>query len=299
MSYKVVCFGEILWDNLREGRRLGGAPLNVCYHLTKMGISSIFISKVGNDSNGAAIRQELQKLGIDGHFCLTSTSMPTSTVEVRLTGKQKVTYDIVENVAWDAIDLTGDIEELVRASEGFVYGSLVARSAVSRTTLLRLLQVAKYRVFDLNLRAPFYNKDLILELMSHSHLLKLNEDELVILCDWMQIDKKEVLDQLSDLLTRFENIEEILFTRGECGSVYYSRQMYEIVDAVKVKVQDTIGSGDSFLAAFLAYKFQGKQIDDALRQAALLSGFVATQRGACPEYDPRELASFNNMLFME
>lgn len=296
MDYKVICFGEILWDNLKEGRRLGGAPLNVCYHLNKMGVKSTFISKLGNDGDGAAIRQELKRMGIDDRFCFTSDDMPTSTVEVKLSATHEVTYEILQNVAWDAIGLTKEMEDLVKAAAGFVYGSLVARSEVSRKTLLTLLPFAKYRVLDLNLRSPFYSQPLIEELLSYAHLLKLNEDELRKVSCWLGVKQEDTFIRLNAVMQSFPDIAEILFTRGENGAIYFSREKNASVEALKVNVQDTVGSGDSFLAAFLAGKFQGISIPDALRQAALLSGFVATQKGACPEYDAQMLAGLKREL---
>ena len=263
--------------------------MNVCYHLMKMDVDSTIITQVGNDADGRAIKSEMDRLGIDGLYCFTSAVKPTSTVEVRFSGTNNAIYEIVEDVSWDDIRITNAVEELVKESDAFVYGSLVARSLVSRETLLYLLSLSSRRVFDINLRSPYYDKSLITELITYADLLKLNEDELKIVSGWLGINGADVIEQLNGILQNFPNLKEILYTRGEDGAVYCSHEGVETVEALKVIVQDTVGSGDSFLAAFLATRFRGMGVKQALRSAASLSGFIATQKGACPEYDPSKI----------
>ncbi|QEC42569.1 carbohydrate kinase family protein [Pseudobacter ginsenosidimutans] len=292
---RVVCFGEILWDNLKEGRRLGGAPLNVCYHLTKSGIESSIISQVGNDQNGEAIFTELKKLGVDTRFCAISMEKPTSTVEVHMNG-QELRYEIVEDVAWDYIETTPEMIELVKAADALVFGSLVTRSEISRKTLFRLMEESRFLVFDMNLRAPFYDRDGIFRLMNKTDLLKLNEDELGIVSGWLGENSTEKQQQLQTIRKQFPNIAEIILTLGAEGSVYFSTNEFVEKKANKVRVKDTVGSGDSFLAAFLANKLKGSSIADSLDRASLLSGFIATQAGACPVYDENDLLRFKQSI---
>jgi len=285
----IVCFGEILWDNLKEGRRLGGAPLNVCYHLNKLGVNSTIVTQVGSDPNGMDILKELKTLGIDSRYCTVNGTKPTSTVEVVVGEQGDIRYDIVEDVAWDDIVCTPHVEHLVADSDALVFGSLVTRSAISRETLFQLIKKSKFRVFDVNLRSPFYTKELICSLLEMANLLKLNEEEMVIISDWLAFPQETLHEQMEHMQRCFPNIQEIILTRGSQGAIYFSDTERLKVKAHPVRVQDTVGSGDAFLAAFLAYKMKGTSIQTALQQASVLSSFVASQSGACPIYDPKDL----------
>lgn len=289
---KIVCFGEILWDNLKEGRRLGGAPLNVCYHLQKMGISSTIITQIGDDKNGRDILAALEKLQIDTTFCSITPHRPTSTVEVHLKEDHQVEYEIVENVAWDEIECTPAMKSAVEEADAFVFGSLITRSDTSRQTLFSLLESSRYRVFDVNLRAPFYRWEIIRQLLEKTNLLKLNEEELQRIMGWLGQKGGDLQQQLESIQKHFPGIETILLTQGAKGARYYSGGQHDSIKAMKVTVRDTVGSGDAFLAAFLAGKFCGQPIRQALEQASQLSGFVAAHDGACPQYEKQDLLHF-------
>lgn len=288
----VICFGEVLWDNLKEGRRIGGAPLNVCYHLNKMGIKSMIISQVGADEDGKSLMEGLKGLNIDLSHCAVSSTKRTSVVEVHLGAGGDVSYEIVENVAWDYIDCLPETEAIVSNSAVFVFGSLAARHEVSRHTLLRLLRMSSYNVFDVNLRRPFYSKGLIFSLLEHTHLLKLNDEELDIICGWLGITVAEDDKRLSELNSHFQNLEEIILTKGSQGAGYLNDDGYLTVPAFPVSVKDTVGAGDAFLAGFLAGRLKGMPIAGRMQQAGRLASFVAAHQGACPEYDVKTAVGF-------
>lgn len=285
MEKKVICFGEVLWDKLPEGARVGGAPLNVCYHLSKNGISSKIISKVGDDVSGRKLVSEMKNLEIDLEYLRTTDDHPTSSVEVNLKDNGSVTYEIVEDVAWDHITYEERVATAIGQADAFVFGSLVARTEVSRSTLLMYLKLANWVVLDVNLRKPFFSKDIIFDLISHAQTLKINEDEVVLLGEWLGTLDPNETDILRNILVRFPKLNEIILTKGAEGARYYSSQFSYQVPAKQIIPKDTIGSGDSFLAAFLASRLNGKTIEDSMQSAVLLSAFVATQAGACPEYD--------------
>src|SRR5699024_8415905 len=198
-SQKIVCFGEILWDNLKEGRRLGGAPLNVCYHLNKLGINSSIVTQIGSDPDGIEILNELKRLGVSDEFCAISPYKPTSTVNVKVTEPEQISYEIVEDVAWDYIKCTDDIKKLVTNASGLVFGSLIARNEMSRRTLFGLIKKSNYRIFDVNLRYPFYSKDLICSLLEETDLLKLNEDEIMIISKWLGSGREGIKQKITRL----------------------------------------------------------------------------------------------------
>lgn len=295
MKKNVICFGEILWDMLPQGARIGGAPLNVCYHLNRQQIDSKIISQTGEDKLGEALIYELKELDIDVSFSTQTKEYPTSTVQVKLDSEGKASYEIVEQVAWDYIPYKAHIAEAISNADAFVYGSLAARSTQSFDTLSKYLASAKYAILDINLRWPYYSKDVIFELMSKCQTLKINDEEILIIGEWLGESKDESL--ILKLITEhFSNINEIILTKGADGALYYNADQIVKVFAYPILVADTIGSGDSFLAGFLANKLQGKAIKDCLEYAALLSAYVATKAGACPNYSEKDIVEFKKTL---
>lgn len=282
----VVCFGEVLIDNLPQGRRIGGAPLNVCYHLNKNGVFASIVSQVGDDGLGKELIAGIAGLGMDTTFISVSTDSPSSSVEVTIDQGGIITYDIVKPVAWDTLVYSQQVADLIADAEAFVHGSLVARNTTSRRTLYRYLEKSKWPVFDVNLRPPYVDSRVTLDLISKCKTLKVNTDELSIILGWLGNDNLADSDAMELLFDRFPNIEEILLTRGSEGAVYRDRSQEISKPAKKIKVKDTVGSGDAFLAGFLAKKYQGSNAEEALVHAINLSAHVATEQGACPDYPP-------------
>src|SRR5699024_1410598 len=172
---KVVCFGEVLWDKLPHGQKPGGAPMNVAYHLSQLDIDSFLISKVGNDGDGRQLLQQLEVLGLCTDFCQVGDEVPTSRVEIHIDkASQEVEYDIIFPAAWDYITYQKKFDRFVASSEAFVFGSLALRNHRTKATLHQLLEIAPYKVFDINLRKPFYQKEDIEYLLQTTDLLKLN-----------------------------------------------------------------------------------------------------------------------------
>lgn len=282
----IICFGEVLMDNLPEGRRLGGAPLNVCYHLNKNGLFATMVSQVGNDELGSELLKGIAAHGIDTTFIPVTKALATSSVEVTVDSSGRVSYEILEPVAWDALSYDNRAAELITSAAAFVYGSLVARSHLSRSTLFRYLDRSHWPVFDVNLRPPFFDRELILVLISKCRTLKVNDEELRIIVKWLSGGELPDKDAMDCLLGHFLNVEEILLTRGSKGAIYKNRT-YEVSKPAKaVDVKDTVGSGDAFLAGFLARRIQGANAEDALIHAINLSAYVAGEYGACPNYPP-------------
>lgn len=292
---KVVCFGEVLWD-IFDGRHLpGGAPLNVAYHLNKLGMDSTVISKVGRDELGERLIQVIKNWGLDTNNCQLDRTYATSEVHPIIGSDHEVRYNIKFPVAWDYIEYLDGLKELAAGAQAFVFGSLVARNDISRNTLLKLLKTSAYNVFDVNLREQNYNRETILELLAHTQLLKVNHNELNIILGWLHAECTTEAGQvkfLQDIL----KIDEILITKGARGAAYYAAGTEFRSPVYPVKLKDTVGSGDAFLAAFLAGKLQGASVKQSLTQAAALGAFVASSTGACPDYSIQELEDFMNMV---
>ncbi len=292
-----VCFGEVLWDNLPTGRKLGGAPLNVAYHLNKLGVSTDVLTRVGNDSDGEAILEMCRELAIPLGLFQKDEVFPTSTVEVHIDENRDVRYEIVFPVAWDYISVGEAEQKIVKEADFFVFGSLSSRNEVTYRSLLALLQVANYKVLDVNLRAPFYAKERIFELLQHANLVKMNEEELHIISDWLGVHATITDGEKAVKIMDTFDVNELIVTYGALGSIYHSHKgnLSYHFPAYRVEVKDTIGSGDSFLAAFLSQRLQADRNfdpEEIMEFAAMLSGFVTQSTGACPPYQQHDIIRF-------
>jgi len=289
---KVVCFGEILWDVLPDVRKPGGAPMNVAYHLTKLGISVDLLSSVGYDQAGDDLINFLQSGGISTDFVQRSPVYATSEVLARITENHEVTYTIVKPVAWDTIEYTTQMGQAVSQGDAIVFGSLSAREPVTRQTLHTLIESARYRVFDVNLRAPHYSDDVIIDLLKRADMVKLNLSELLLIVRWLSPTPiKDEVQAVELLFSRFQ-IQEVLITKGGKGATYYSRQIRYDYPTYVIEVADTIGSGDAFLAAFLAMKLSNEPLEVILDYAVAMGAFITSQSGACPDYSKFDLERF-------
>lgn len=294
----VACFGEVLWDMLPAGRKPGGAPMNVAYHLHRLGIHSTVISRIGNDEDGADLIGFLAGIGISTAYIQIDHRQRTSRVLASMSEDKEVNYDIVAPTAWDFIHYETRLEALMQETGVLVYGSLAARNETSRNTLLTLLEKAEYRLFDINLRAPHYTSAVIDQLLRNADAIKLNIHELVEVTRWFGNHSGNEYTGIGLLQDQY-NLAEIILTKGEQGASYYTPSARYDYPAVPVQVRDTVGSGDSFLAAFLAQKLRGEPNENMLEFAAALGAYVTTQSGACPPYSRTDLNRFMWQKYLE
>lgn len=287
----VCCFGEILWDVLPDGPQPGGAPLNVAYHLEKLGISASLISKIGDDDDGVRLKNLMKQWGLTKDFLQVDSIHETSRVLAKLNKDNEVSYEIVFPVAWDYIETNYALKQAVKAADYFVYGSLATRNAVSKQTLFDLLQDAEYNVFDINLRPPFYDKEILEHLLIKADILKVNHLEIEVIMSLFDVAFKQEIDRVNWLKNKF-TIEEVIVTKGAKGASYYAPDSINHVTGPVVKVCDTIGSGDSFLAAFLAFHSQKEPSEIILKKAVAMGAFIAGKKGGCPSYPLSEYMDF-------
>jgi fructokinase len=282
MQKTVTTIGEILWDVFATGKKPGGSSMNVALHLHKQNINAQFISAVGDDENGKQLIEFLK----ENHFAtdlIQFNELPTSTVEVTLDEQQQASYKIVEPVAWDAIELSDNLISSVQNADAFVYCSLTCRNETSKNTILSLLKIAKLKVFDINLREPFYNIETLKLLLSEANILKVNEHELAYLNSELKLTGNTD-EQLLKQLNKLFQIEIICLTLGEKGAYVLQQNNLYQHKGYQVKVADTVGAGDSFLATFIASYLNGYPMDTILDRACKVGAFVASQAGANPIY---------------
>lgn len=293
---RIFCFGEVLWDEVNGEDFPGGAPLNVAYHMAKDDRFDVYmISSVGTDAAGKRMRSLIDGWSIDARFIQSNDDYPTGRVVANVSDRTNVSYDILRPVAWDHIREDGELSTYIPENACLIFGSLACRNSVSRQTLLNLLGKKCLRVFDINLRGHYYDKQTLSTLLSSTDLLKINDEELAEVTRIFQPASAQVPEpvQLRALMGRF-GIKETILTRGADGASYYTFDGQVDVAGITVPVADTIGCGDAFLAAFLRRRLAGTTVKAALSHAVLTGAFIAKQKGGCPAYTLEDLEVFNH-----
>lgn len=286
----IVGLGEALWDVLPEGKKLGGAPANFAYHVKQFGFNSMAVSAVGNDKLGEETLAALNSKGLD--YIMAQVPYPTGTVQVTLDEDGIPTYDIRENVAWDNIPFTPELEDLARNCRAVCFGSLAQRNVVSRETIYKFLDTmptgdGRLRIFDINLRQNFYTKEIIAESLYRCNILKINDEELVAIGRMFGYPGLDMRDKCWLLLGKC-NLDMLVLTCGTNGSYVFTPGNVSFQETPHVEVADTVGAGDSFTGAFCSAILKGMSVADAHKLAVKVSAYVCTQSGAMPEL-PKEL----------
>ncbi|MDE6811785.1 MAG: carbohydrate kinase [Muribaculaceae bacterium] len=280
----VVGMGEALWDVLPEGKKIGGAPANFAYHVSQFGLPSCVVSAVGPDPLGEEIISNFRHKELN--YKLAEVPYPTGTVQVELDSNGVPMYDIKENVAWDNIPFTSDLEELASRTKAVCFGSLAQRNIVSRQTIEQFLDAMPETpdslvVFDVNLRQGFYTKDILTKSMERCNVLKINDEELVTVSRLFGYPGIDLQDKCWILLGKY-NLKMLILTCGINGSYVFTPGNVSFQPTPKVEVADTVGAGDSFTAAFISNILKGKDVKEAHRIAVETSAYVCTQQGAMP-----------------
>lgn len=278
-STPIICFGEILWDVLPISKQPGGAPMNVAVHLRNFGLNAQLISRVGNDEAGRELLEFLRDKHLPTAYVQLGATQLTGIAKAEMNDRKEIVYKMLQPVAWDFIQYDTYLAPLYIKSI-LVYGSLTARSQTSRNTLHQLLDQAALTVFDVNLRAPHYTPLEVTYLLQKADILKLNTNELTEISSWYTtaLSEREAMQHLRD---RFK-LKTVCVTRGNNGAIMLNSDGFFEHPGFAVQVDDTIGCGDAFLAAFLHKTLQGKTPEKTLEFACAAGAYVATQRGATP-----------------
>lgn len=278
---KIVCFGEVLWDVFPTHKKIGGAPLNVALRLNSFGNNVTMISSVGNDADGKGIIDLIDSSGISSNEIQINNEFKTSQVKVILDKDGSASYNIEFPCAWDYIHLKDASKSIINNSDAFIFGSLVTRNDVSRATLFELLKIAKFKVFDVNLRAPHYNMILLNELMNEANFIKFNDEELLEICKHDNF-KSDILEENIKYISYKTNTSNICVTLGGDGAILYKDDTFYKSSGYPVKVKDTVGAGDSFLATLINSLLSNKNGQDAINLACAVGALVASKDGANP-----------------
>ena len=280
----IVGIGEALWDVLPEGKKIGGAPANFAYHVSQFGLESCAVSAVGDDELGKEIRSNFEEKKLQ--TLIETVPYPTGTVQVEIDKLGVPQYDIKENVAWDNIPFTPQIEELAHRTKAICFGSLAQRNEVSRNTIEQFIEAMPKTedtliVFDVNLRQSFYSREVLDRSMKRCNVLKINDEELITISRMLGYQGTDLQSKCWILLGRY-HLKMLILTCGVNGSYVFTPGSMSFLATPKVKVADTGGAGDSFTGAFVASILKGLSVADAHQKAVNVSAFVCTQRGAMP-----------------
>ena len=285
----VVGLGEILWDLLPSGKRLGGAPANFAYHVSAFGLDGMALSATGRDELGREIVATLDSAGLS--HSLQLNDRPTGTVRVTLGGAGIPEYDIVEDVAWDRLRFDDAFAGIAAECSCVCFGTLAQRSPVSRECIRSFLDAVpedSLRIYDINLRQRYYSEELIRESMSKADILKLNDDELKMVSGMFGYGGAMLPADICRRLLEDSGLKLIILTCGTKGSYVVAADKVLFHETPVVNVVDTVGAGDSFTATFCAALLKGHDPEAALDAAVRVSAFVCTREGAMPEL-PEEL----------
>ena len=292
MNANFFAFGEILWDCLPSGKHVGGAPFNVAAHLAQLGASVALISAIGRDPLGDEILQVARdkKVNID-FVSRVRIGLPTGTVIATLDEKGNATYELVQPAAWDEIKVSAKALTAVAKARALTFGSLTGRSPYNLEQLDRLLQVmGPLKFFDVNLRPPFVDPPLVIDLAKRADVIKLNDGEVGKLAAWLQTGEAghntphtpDEIAQACATIADATNVSRICVTLAEEGAALWDRGNLVTAPAPKVTVKDTVGAGDAFMAGLMVGLTSGMDVRKVLGNACRLGAFVASHYGATP-----------------
>ncbi|GAB5398958.1 MAG: carbohydrate kinase [Aureisphaera sp.] len=290
-NLQVICFGEILWDIFPEYKVIGGAPLNVALRLASLQVNVGIVSCIGNDESGDTAARYINSEGVVTDFVARHKELKTGEVWVVLDKKGSASYTISDPVSWDAIPPAPHIVEAVGKTPYFIFGSLAFRNEFNRNTMKVLLPKANTKIFDVNLRAPHYNLSIVHELMQHADFIKLNDEELVEVCDGLGCEMNGLEERIR-WLQQVTQTETICVTQGDKGATLLCEGSLFYHPGFKVKVEDTVGAGDSFLAALVnTLLIEQKSPENALATACATGALVASKSGANCSVSDEEISA--------
>jgi fructokinase len=318
----IVGAGELLWDLLPSGPRLGGTTANFAILTSRLGDHVSLVSRVGDDELGlkamAKLRAVAQSAGHRSHFDLSaiqcSPTLPTGTVDVTLDANGRPNYTIVGPVAWDEIHLESGLLHLAKSASALCFGTLAQRRSPSRETIRALVQTTSpgcVRVCDVNLRLPFCDTETLRWSMEHASVLKISDEELPTVAHLLGLDSEisapdfsDPGERLTEWATRAANLmlqlspgcDMVAITLGPHGSVLVTPSASHRHNGFPVNVVDTIGAGDAFTAGMVHAYIRSALLEQVNTVSNLCGSYVASQPGATPELPPALLAAIDTTL---
>ncbi|RLD62250.1 MAG: hypothetical protein DRJ05_00815 [Bacteroidetes bacterium] len=284
---KVLCIGEVLWDNLPGGTMPGGALLNIAHHLHNKKIPVTLVSKVGTDTKGIELLGHMKEAGLKTDVIYFDDTLPTSEVDVNIDRFKNIKYSICEPVAWDNLKINMKIVDFAGTAGAIVYGSLASRNNITQDTIRVLLSFDNVKIMNVNLRPPYDTKELVEPLLKKADIAKLKEQEMDQILGWHNkviISEKDKLKWLSE----FYDCSIICLTKGKNGAVVYNNILYTH-PGYQTETRDNVGTGAAFLAGFISSLISKNTIQQSLDEACANAALTASSDGAMPEYENKDL----------
>jgi fructokinase len=299
MIKKILAFGEVLWDILPSYTVLGGAPFNFVYRVNSLGDKGLMVSRLGRDELGRKAFDQIVQLGLDTTYIQWDERLPTGTVQVSFDEDNKPDFVIIPQVAYDQIELTDTLVDAASSADCLCFGTLSQRSEKSRKTIKQLLERAgqSLKLLDINLRKDCYSPETVRFSLQKADVLKLNEDEAHHLGRMLGVSHRNIPEFCEEMLDRW-SLKHCVVTLGEKGAFAMSARGEKIyVPGCRVKLADSIGSGDAFSAGFIHKLLHGSPINQAAQFGNVLGALVATKEGATSPITLDEIDLFHNQIF--
>ncbi|WP_458626557.1 carbohydrate kinase family protein [Winogradskyella sp. PC D3.3] len=284
----IVCFGEVLWDVFPTHKKIGGAPLNVAVRLQSFDNNVSIITRIGEDSDGEGLFKFIKENGVAVDNIQMDSELKTGEVAVSLNEEGSASYTINYPRAWDHIQLTKSAKDVTLASDAFIFGSLSARDFNSKQTLYDLLEIAPYKIFDVNLRAPYYTKDILNHLMESADFIKFNDAEIIDIVRAMNFETQSIEEGIA-FIAKQTKTKSICVTLGSKGAILFYKDTFYYNKGYKINVVDTVGAGDSFLAALTDRLLKGDSPQTAIDFACAVGAVVASSEGANPKLNQNDI----------
>ena len=279
----VVGIGELLWDILPEGRRLGGAPANFAYHASMQGANAYLVSSIGNDVEGEDILVELEKKSLSSEYVSLLPFAKTGTVSVKLKNGSP-SYIINSPVAWDFIPPSEKLASLAAKADAVCFGSLAQRNNISAETIKHFVTAANnkcLKVFDVNLRQNFFTDEIIDSSLKLCNILKISDEELPVVCKIAGISETGTT-AINAIINKY-NLKWAVMTEGAKGSLFCDGVFsFHIPSCPHGPIEDTVGCGDSFIAVLTVGLLKGFPPLDAMTNASKVAGFISASKGPTP-----------------
>lgn len=295
-NHLVIGLGEILWDLLPDGKKLGGAPANFAYISTLLGNKGVVASRLGNDAFGIEIQTLLQSLRLEAGYLQTDLTHPTGTVKVQLDPQGHATFEFASSVAWDFLEWTSQWQSLSQRADVVCFGSLAQRSLHSRETIRQFLASVPpqtLRIFDVNLRQSHFSDEIIEDSAKLAHIMKFNNEELPVIAKMFGIQHPDELSAAQQIRQRF-NLKLVCVTRGPNGSLLVDEYSHHEHPGFPATVVDTVGAGDAFTGALVYHFLRNASLETMNVAANYMGAWVASQQGATPLADEQQLQLVRN-----
>ena len=280
---KVVGIGELLWDVLPTGARMGGAPANFACHAQALGANASVVSRVGDDDPGHQLVRNLRELGLSAAGIGVDPVHPTGTVEVKLGDDGQPHFTISRGVAWDHLVADSHTVEMMKTADAICFGSLGQRSSTSRSAIRRLVTATPqdaFRIFDVNLRQDYFTAELIHESLGMANVCKLSDSELPVIAELLGIDG-DIDTQIARMIGIYQ-LRVLVYTRGSGGSIVSDGKNRYEHPGFPTDVRDTVGAGDSFTATVAMGLLHGWPVDAISETANAVASHVCSCEGAIP-----------------